>query len=134
MAGFKDRFVRVMRSNLNDLLDRIREFEDRGGFDKLFEEFIADGSFEQLGGGSGPGGASSRGGSDKKTIREYYANLEVPYGSDLETVRKSYHRLMRRYHPDRYAHDPEMEELATELSQEITRAYTAVRAYLKHGR
>lgn len=134
MANFKDRFVRAVRANLNDVLDRVKDFEEQGGFDKLFDN-IASGEWEELGSdqadrGSGAGSTSS----GEKTIREYYANLEVPYGSDLETVKESYRRLMRRYHPDRYANDSDMEELATELSQEITQAYHAVKSWLESGR
>lgn len=135
MNNFKDRFVRAVRANLNDVLDRVKDFEQRGGFEKLFDS-IADGDWEQLGGEQsnqrGTGGGTT--GSGEKTIREYYANLEVPYGSDLETVKESYRRLMRRYHPDRYANDSDMEELATELSQEITQAYHAVKSWLESGR
>lgn len=117
-----------MRANLNDVLDRIREFESQGGFETLFDEErsrLGDGHT----GGTDP--VPPRGG--KKGIRDYYANLEVPYGSDIDTVKASYLKLMRRYHPDRYTNDPEMEALATELSQEISQAYTAVKSWLKNG-
>ena len=33
-------------------------------------------------------------------IRKAYAALEVSPGSDFETVRQSYRRMMRKYHPD----------------------------------
>src|SRR6202012_2826457 len=33
-------------------------------------------------------------------VRRAYAALEVPPGSDFETIRKAYRRLMRKYHPD----------------------------------
>ncbi len=132
MSNFKDRFVRAVRANLNDVLDRIKDFEEHGGFDKIFE-----GSWDQLGsdtdGHGGQSGAHQTTRSGQKTIREYYANLEVPYGSDLETVKESYRRLMRRYHPDRYANDSDMEEIATELSQELTQAYHAVKSWLESG-
>ena len=67
-------------------------------------------------------------------VREYYANLECDYGADMDTVKESYRRLMRKYHPDKFANDPEMEALATNLSQELTRAYQAVESYWKTGR
>ncbi len=133
MANFKDRFVRAVRANLNDALDRIKTFEEEGGFENLFES-VTEGSWEDLG-GRGRKEREQIGGrsSGDKTIREYYANLEVPYGADMDTVKESYRRLMRRYHPDRYAHDDDMEELATELSQEITQAYHAVKSWNENG-
>jgi DnaJ-domain-containing protein 1 len=67
--------------------------------------------------------------SEEKSIGDYYANLEVEYGADMQTVKKSYRRLMRRYHPDNFSDDPEMEELATELTQELSEAYQKVREH-----
>jgi DnaJ-domain-containing protein 1 len=134
MANFKDKFVRAVRANLNDVLDRVKDFEEKGGFDKLFDS-IADGDWEKIGADpQDTGGQGSSTISGDKTIREYYANLEVAYGADMDTVKESYRRLMRRYHPDRYANDSDMEELATELSQEITQAYHAVKSWHETGR
>ena len=53
----------------------------------------------------------------------YYANLEVPYGADWETVRKSWRRLLKKYHPDLHGDDPEKRRIANELTAELTRAY-----------
>lgn len=116
-----------MRQNLNIVLDAVAEFESQGGFRSVVDPFAKDLGFEEI------GSAIPRGKS-QKTIADYYANLEVPYGSDLPTVKESYRKLMRRYHPDRHANDPEMEAMATELSQELTRAFTAIEAYLTSGR
>ena len=138
MASIKDKFFRAVRANMNDILDRVREFEDDGGFQSIFEELERELRDEQGRDGS-TGGHRKKNhtnqakSSDQKTIRDYYANLEVPYGADMKTVKKSYRRLMQKYHPDRYANDPEMEELATELSQELSQAYKAVQAYKEHG-
>ncbi len=137
----KDRLMRSVRANLNHLLDNVREFEDRGGFRSILEPSSAprdtDG-FEEI--GSGPGGQrrshtrppSSDDGN--KTIHDYYANLEIPYDSDMETTRKAYRRLMRKYHPDNFADDPEQEAMATRLSQELSVAYEAIKSYLETGR
>lgn len=124
--SFKDRISRSVRANLNDILDRVNEFEREGGFRKVIEP-IAEG----LGAKTTPFTPPT---DEQKNLRDYYANLEVPYGSDLETCKESYRRLMRKYHPDRHAESPEMEELATELTQELTRAYQAIESYLTTGR
>lgn len=123
--SLKDRIGRSMRANLNELLDRVSDFEEQGGFRKIVEPIVEEFGFEP------PDPPPPHG---EKTIREYYANLEVPYGSDLETVKESYRRLMRKYHPDKHSASPEMEAIATELTQEITRAYRAVESYLTTGR
>lgn len=115
-----------MRANLNELLDRVSDFEQQGGFRRIVEPIVEELGFEP------PEPSPPRGG--EKSIREYYANLEVPFGADLETVKDSYRRLMRKYHPDKHSSSPEMEAIATELTQEITRAYRAVESYLTSGR
>ena len=137
MSDMKDRLMRSVRANLNHLLDNVKDFEERGGIRSIFEPEPGprDGEgFEKIGGdprGHAPPGDPS---SDDKTIHDYYANLEVPYGSDLTTVRQSYRRLMRKYHPDNFADDPEKEAMATRLSQELSVAYRQIQSYLESGR
>jgi DnaJ-domain-containing protein 1 len=64
-------------------------------------------------------------------LRMAYAALEVPYGADFATVRKSYRALMRKYHPDRHTSSPEKQKAATELAQRLTQAYETIE---KHAR
>jgi DnaJ-domain-containing protein 1 len=134
--AIKDRLMRAVRSNLNDMLDRVQEFEDEGGIKSILEDVLAGREPEALGTGEPElEGEDDRDYSpprsgDEKTIEDYYANLEVSVGADRETVKESYRRLMKRYHPDRFDANPDMQELATELSQELTRAYREVMAHL----
>ena len=58
----------------------------------------------------------------------YYANLEIPYGSDLATARRAWKRLMKKYHPDLHAQDPERRRLANQITAELTRAYQGIEA------
>lgn len=139
----KERLFRSVRANLNHLLDNVREFEEQGGLRSLFDPESGaprdPDQWEEIGTGSGSAdtNGSSRtappSSSQDKTIEEYYANLEVPFGSDLQTVRKAYRQLMREYHPDNFADDPQKEKMATQLSQELSVAYEAIQEYLKTG-
>lgn len=122
--SIKQRFSRAIRANLNDLLDIVVEIEQAGGIKNFLDPLADDIDFK----------ASLTSQSGQKTLRDYYANLEVPFGSDLETCKEAYKMLMRKYHPDRHAASPEMEELATNLSQEITRAFQSIESYLMTGR
>ncbi len=65
-------------------------------------------------------------------LARYYSNLEVPYGSDLETVRESWKRLVRKYHPDLHGVDPERQAVATELVKGLNHAFEEIRTHLKH--
>jgi len=69
------------------------------------------------------------GGQDQRLAR-LYAQLECPYGADINTVRKQYRALMRKYHPDMHSGTADKQRLATELSQRLTTAYNELRRAL----
>ena len=62
----------------------------------------------------------------------WYKTLELDPGADFEAIRKSYRRLVKMYHPDRFAQDPEKYKAATEVARKITEAYDGLSAL--HGR
>ncbi len=64
-------------------------------------------------------------------LAKYYANLELPYGADLERVRKAWKKMVRKYHPDLHCADPAKRQLATELSQGLNRAYEEIKKRLE---
>lgn len=66
-------------------------------------------------------------------LARYYANLEIPYGSDLNTVRNAWKSMMKKYHPDLHGADPDKRRLAGELTSELTRAYQELAASLERG-
>ena len=63
-------------------------------------------------------------------VARAYRALEVPVGSDRETVKKGYRRVMKAYHQDRFDEDPERREIAGEVSQRLNAAYETVTTYL----
>jgi len=87
-------------------------------------------------GGARPGPGSSRSGSRSdpprrtaagdEAVRRAYAALEVTPGSDFEIVRKSYRRLMRKYHPDLHGGSVEAQRAATDLTQRLTESYKLI--------
>ncbi len=82
--------------------------------------------------GSARGGrqAAAASGVDPE-LAELYSNLEVPYGSDLATVRKAWKRQLRKYHPDLHSKDPEKRKIADELAQRLNGAYEQLRKRLE---
>ncbi|MGO9310560.1 MAG: J domain-containing protein [Spirochaetia bacterium] len=63
-----------------------------------------------------------------ESLRQDYANLEVPFGADIETVRKSYKTLILRYHPDKHAGDPEKLRIALEITKKINESFERIRS------
>jgi len=78
------------------------------------------------GGDHASSGAQSRKPTPEDELRRAYAALEVPFGADFATVRKSYRALMRKYHPDRHTDSPEKQKSATELAQKLSAAYQVI--------
>lgn len=63
-----------------------------------------------------------------ESLRQDYANLEVPFGADIETVRKSYKTLMLRYHPDKHAGNPEKQRIALEITKKVNQSFERIRS------
>ena len=81
--------------------------------------------FERAKAGGGARGGSRPGQSE---IEGWYRTLEVEPGTDMATVRKSYRRLLAKYHPDKYASDPDKYAAATEVARKITTAYNGLKS------
>jgi hypothetical protein len=101
-------------------------------------DYLGDGSVRGGGGRDGSGrdggsrddrGGGTAAGAPPGSLRQDYANLEVPFGADIETVRRSYKRLVLRYHPDRHAGDPERLRVATEITKKVNESFERIRSH-----
>lgn len=63
-----------------------------------------------------------------------YRVLDLPFGAPMEQVAKRWKGYLKKCHPDRYANDPQKQAEATELTQELTRAYESIKAAWKQFR
>ena len=81
-------------------------------------------------GGTRPADLQPQPNVDSRLAR-FYANLEVPYGSDIGIVRAAWKRQMKKYHPDLHAADAEKRRIANELAAELTTAYRELEHSLK---
>jgi DnaJ-domain-containing protein 1 len=81
----------------------------------------------------GGGGGGVRGRPSERDIQDWHRTLEVPVGADFDTIRKSYRRLVAKYHPDKYASDPDKYAAATEVTRKITGAYNGLKQLQPHG-
>ena len=75
--------------------------------------------------------ANSAGSGRDPELAGYYANLELPYGADLDAVEAAWKRLMRQYHPDLHGTDPRRQQVATEIVQGLNMAYRGLREHLR---
>ena len=65
-------------------------------------------------------------------LAKYYANLEIPIGSDRETIKTAWRTQIKKYHPDLHDSDPKKRQIAEELTRQLNQAYrTLDSAFLK---
>jgi hypothetical protein len=111
--------------------ERFRDPDLREAWEEL-DEYMATGSNDAAGTRTGRQSTRPRPPVDE-ALRPDYANLEVPFGSDIEMVRKSYKSLMLKYHPDKHAGDPEKQRIALEITKKINESFERIRARHEGG-
>ena len=84
-------------------------------------------------GSSGSSGSARppRPGSTEAQLAEWDKVLDLQAGADLAQIKSSYRQLMRKYHPDMHAGNPQKQKAATELSMRVTTAYNGLMAHLE---
>ncbi len=91
-------------------------------------------------GPAGPGAGSKssgssrapRPGSTEAQVADWYRTLNLAVGADMAEVKAAYRQLMRRYHPDLHAANPQKQKAANELSMRVTSAYNGLQHHLGH--
>lgn len=79
-------------------------------------------------GSTGSSGSSRppRPGSTEAQLYEWYRVLDLQVGADMAQIKTSYRQMMRKYHPDMHAGNPQKQKAATELSMRVTTAYNGL--------
>ena len=144
MDGFIDRLYELWKSLFGNEGEKERPGASEGGdrgraagdpdFQEAWEEldeYMRTGSNRArsnraAGSRDGPGPERPR--PVDESLRQDYANLEVPFGADIDEVRRSYKRLMLKYHPDKHAGDPEKQKLALEITKKINESFERIRS------
>lgn len=65
-------------------------------------------------------------------LAQDYTNLEVDYNAPLESVSKSYKRLIKKYHPDNFPENSEQHQLATEITKKLNNSYQRIKISTKN--
>jgi DnaJ-domain-containing protein 1 len=72
-----------------------------------------------------------RPGSVDAQLADWYRQLDLQPGADMSQIKTSYRQLMRKYHPDMHAGNPQRQKAATELSMRVTAAYNGLVSHLE---
>ncbi len=94
---------------------------------KELDEYLRTGRDAPKSAGTGARGRARPSRALDESLRADYANLEVPFGADIEEVKRSYKSLVLRYHPDRFAADPEKQRLALEITKKVNQSFERIR-------
>ena len=130
----KDRGARVHRDRDE------REARQRAAADEAFrrmkEQAAKGGPYTSSTASSSSSSSSSssrppRPGSHDAQVAEWYRVLDLSVGAELPQIKTSYRQLMRKYHPDMHAGNPQKQKAATELSMRVTAAYNGLVAHLE---
>lgn len=68
----------------------------------------------------------------RELARDYH-NLELKPGAGMDEVREAYKRMLKQYHPDRFAHDPEKQAIAHQVTVRINESHARLKAFLQGG-
>jgi DnaJ-domain-containing protein 1 len=116
----RDERAAKQRQAADEAFRRMKEQAARGG-----------GTPYTPGSGSGSTGRPPRPGSADAQLAEWYRVLDLGPGADLAQIKTAYRQLMRKYHPDMHAGNPQKQKAATELSMRVTTAYNGLVAHVE---
>jgi len=125
----KDRATRVHRERdaqaarskaaADEAFRRMKEQAARGGPSVQSSSSYSSSS-------SSSSGRPPRPGSTEAQLYEWYKVLDLQVGADMVQIKSSYRQMMRKYHPDMHAGNPQKQKAATELSMRVTTAYNGL--------
>lgn len=143
MDGFIDRMADLLKSLLGEGSGSSSKGSRGGGYTdpdvseamEELDESLRTGKNTESRRGERPRGKPREApGSRDEDLRQDYANLEVPFGSDIEVVKRAYKTMIMRYHPDKHAGDPEKLRVATEITKKVNESFERIRTRLESGR
>ena len=112
------------RAAADEAFRRMKEQAAKGGTSSSY-------SYSSSTGSSSGSARPPRPGSADAQLAEWYRQLDLQPGADMAQIKTSYRQLMRKYHPDMHAGNPQRQKAATELSMRVTAAYNGLVSHLE---
>ena len=112
------------RAAADEAFRRMKEQAAKGGTSSSY-------SYSSSTGSSSGNARPPRPGSADAQLAEWYRQLDLQPGADMAQIKTSYRQLMRKYHPDMHAGNPQRQKAATELSMRVTAAYNGLVSHLE---
>jgi len=64
-----------------------------------------------------------------EVLKKDYKNLEVPFGSDFDIIKKSYKQLIIKHHPDKNSFSSEALKISTEKTKTLNISFQRIKAW-----
>ena len=103
------RILKIAQAELNDLVRKNKFFENYVSSDETIN-FHGQAEYKDTFSTSDP-------------LAKYYANLEIPVGSDQITIKNAWKNQLKKYHPDLHYSDPEKKMIAENLTRQLNETY-----------
>jgi DnaJ-domain-containing protein 1 len=103
------RILKIAQAELNDLARKNKIFKNYVPSDKTIDYQVQ------------PENKGADCPSD--LLAKYYANLEIPVGSDQAIIKNAWKKQLKKYHPDLHCSDPEKKMIAENLTRQLNEAY-----------
>jgi len=103
------RILKIAQSELNDLVRKNKFFENYVSSEKTIN-FQEESEYKDTFSPSDP-------------LAKYYANLEIPVGSNQTVIKSAWKKQLKKYHPDLHCSDPEKKIIAENLTRQLNEAY-----------
>ena len=112
------RILKIAQAELNDLVRKNKFFENYVSSNKTIN-YQEQSEYKETYSPSDP-------------LAKYYANLEIPVGSDQAIIKNAWKKQLKKYHPDLHCSDPEKKMIAENLTRQLNEAYRILSSeYLK---
>ena len=115
------RILKTAQAELNDLVRKNKFFENYVSSDETIN-FHGQAEYKDTFSTSDP-------------LAKYYANLEIPIGSNQKIINNAWKKQLKKYHPDLHCSDPDKKIIAENLTRQLNKAYSILNAeFLKNNR
>jgi DnaJ-domain-containing protein 1 len=103
------RILKIAQAELNDLVRKNKFFENYVSSDKTIN-FEKQSDYKDTFSPSDP-------------LAKYYANLEIPVGSNQKIIKNAWKKQLKKYHPDLHCSDSDKKIVAENLTRQLNEAY-----------